>query len=473
MLGDAQAIPHDTVLSPVIDIIIVDESGNEVDVAGETVTFSIPLPLNVTVPPDRVLSLTETRCGISTTTVACAWWDAPRMRWTQSGCQSKRVGAKIECTCTHLTEFALVVREKKQQQKPECQVPKSGIGHYVGAGLFVLLAAVATMQMVRLAFADRTRSRDVDRPQLLLRHVAVLVCALLRATVLVMRANQLSATVLVLLASVPYAIEFATLADLVWVFLQALLSMKTKLLARARPIYLLLAFLLCTLILASAACIVLKQDDPNVAVALSYGMASLILLACFVVCVTGLLLVKHLRTNARSNSKNSALDVKLSRVTFIVSVSLMLQSVGWVMSVQLAVLPQDPQIVALALGVDFAFYAMGLLVLGAYLWLKAAAVRYAVLGDEPRTRSGARARPSSASSSRSASRRASRSRAASRVPRGHRHGPSTSMMLKRMSYFSERDKSVSTGMRTGTGTDTEIDSARTSIREETPGDLQG
>ena len=50
----------------------------------------------------------------STTELQCAWWDPVSLNWTDSGCTVLSVEpTRVQCQCTHLTEFALLLGRGK------------------------------------------------------------------------------------------------------------------------------------------------------------------------------------------------------------------------------------------------------------------------------------------------------------------------------------------------------------------------
>lgn len=428
----ADELPPGAVVSPTISIRLLDAQGEEIPLSelppGRELVFSLYLSKvnqgvdqQLMAEPGVTESVTDPCASHKAAT--CAWWDkdmGDSGDWSFVGCTSHRSTGNgtdaqaITCVCTHATEFALVVRaEKGAMSNEECSVALANPVHYALAAAYFMAACAATFQFSRLVHKETRRKEAggmcarLAANKLVAQHAALAILCLGRVAVLVLRASRLSAAVLVLLACIPYVLEYATFTDLARSFLRVTFSMKQELLKILLRVSAGLVVPVLLIAVAFPIIIFVLPAGPlrtDLAVAASYTMAGVVIAFCLALLVGGLIVVAQLRkgraltTTASSASRqrlpssSSTMSLsgptmslsgkapvaklsassKLIIFTLLLAVSLMLQSVCWVLSVQqplLAALGPD-----FALGVDIAFYVLGLVNVLGLLFLRAAAV---------------------------------------------------------------------------------------------------
>jgi hypothetical protein len=156
--------------STIVEADIVDCDGNVIDVANltEPISFLIPLVDDALLAPSTI----TTACPVSylpnegviasknivvEKDVECSFFDESKQRWSSDGCVvtdnnvTQADGSRaVRCECTHLTEFAILLREKGRDDATSCNIsPASVFGSIiflVFACLFSLLLALAARQ---------------------------------------------------------------------------------------------------------------------------------------------------------------------------------------------------------------------------------------------------------------------------------------------------------------------------------------
>jgi hypothetical protein len=153
--------------STIVEADIVDCAGNVVSIANLTVpvSFLVPLALNSNLEPSTI---TEA-CGADSAylpnggdvvskqvvvekDVECTFFDEETQQWSSDGCVVavdnvvQADGSRaVRCECTHLTEFAILLRAKNSQDATECNnAPASVFGSIV----FLVFACLFSMLLV-------------------------------------------------------------------------------------------------------------------------------------------------------------------------------------------------------------------------------------------------------------------------------------------------------------------------------------
>jgi hypothetical protein len=117
---------------------VTDTNGTVRDVNGLTTAFNFTI--DVTVPG------TGPR-------VKCSWWNIRTYSWNTSGCITRFDPATptvVHCSCTHLTDFAVLLNEDLSRQACVSEVRLTqSITYRIFCGLYGLLAVMAAIPLVR------------------------------------------------------------------------------------------------------------------------------------------------------------------------------------------------------------------------------------------------------------------------------------------------------------------------------------
>ena len=108
---------------------------------------------------DQVLAPANLTVAEAVASLECSFWDPTYGNWSTRGCVTNGLTAdhrSINCSCGHLTEFAILHRESQiEQQMSECDavIESSALGHWVYAIFLVLYSCVSIFsgtQLVRV-----------------------------------------------------------------------------------------------------------------------------------------------------------------------------------------------------------------------------------------------------------------------------------------------------------------------------------
>lgn len=101
----------------------------------------------------------------------CEWQDPVTLRFLTSGCELTQEDVQLgggvvgaQCTCDHLTVFALVLRTEQHQQ-PLCVAVTAD---YVMLVLYTMLSMLLIVQLTRLALAKSLQRSFLQHSILLL-----------------------------------------------------------------------------------------------------------------------------------------------------------------------------------------------------------------------------------------------------------------------------------------------------------------
>jgi hypothetical protein len=171
-VDDTSGTGLDRPASTIVEADIVDCAGNIIDVTNLTVpiSFLVPLANNALLAPSTIVSVcvgdsfylpnggdVVAKTVVIEKEVECSFFDETTQQWSSDGCVvadnnvTQADGSRaVRCECTHLTEFAILLREKNRDDATSCNLnPASVFGSIVFlvfACLFSLLLAVAARQ---------------------------------------------------------------------------------------------------------------------------------------------------------------------------------------------------------------------------------------------------------------------------------------------------------------------------------------
>lgn len=403
--GNTGTNPGD-VVSPRVSIRLLDIDGNQIELSdlppGQEVVFTLPLQGNhkLALAGADKLALSEQSADpcAPRRSATCAWWNEDTEDWSFDGCRSVADAGTnaVRCVCTHTTEFALVLRDDGVGSQCSDQYP---LAYAIALAVAYFLGCVcASIQLVRLLKVVAAQSAKTSSVKIMLQHVALVVLCVGRVVVLLLRATRQSAALLVLLGCIPYVVEFCIFADLARSFMKVTLVMKPRLLSVLLPVTLIAALpaVLAAVCLSIVVFVVAPPLQATLAIISSYVLSGIVVVLCLSVMVGGFVVVCQLRNGksmtttaslqsassssrltsqssmaqlTRSQRKPLSPETKLVLFTMFVSLSLGLQSVCWVLSVQRAFSDGDA-----ALIVDCIFYSLGIFNVIAVLLLRAKAV---------------------------------------------------------------------------------------------------
>jgi hypothetical protein len=92
--------------------------------------------------------------------LGCGWWDSTSNAWNDTGCTPRRLTAsRLECKCTHLTQFAAVSRTTINTPQPsELDLLTMALNAYFAFPvLFALVVIAAVIQFARVAWAAQCK----------------------------------------------------------------------------------------------------------------------------------------------------------------------------------------------------------------------------------------------------------------------------------------------------------------------------
>ena len=364
-------------LSPLFNI-THDENGD-----GNSTSFVFTLPID----PKMFTEIGKVSEPCAGQAVSCEWQDPTTLEFLQSGCSVTKemvdMGSGVvgtQCTCTHLTVFALVLRTN-MQLAPLCQAKAVD---YVLIVLYALLIVCLVLQPARGHY-DLSLSSVAQ-------HLLLMLACVLRIVYLVLKPVIDSLPVLVLLGLLPSAVALSlfTYLLLTWASVQ-FAKFENSPFHRFRVLFTLVTLLVLLLIVALtiAVDVVQRQEQEQevgreAAIAVlvdgSYVLATLYLVTCLLVVVLGVGLRRTLAAGAFSgNSWISALRHRVLVTVVSLSACLFLVACLWVAAVQTDIVTSS----ALTLVTTTCFYVFDWLSLCLVTWLFVKAVGDAVVRSRP------------------------------------------------------------------------------------------
>lgn len=325
-------------ISVIIDIIVRDETGAEVPISGletgQYIEFFLPFT-------PEALAQQENTCGLNDRhrDLSCAWYDPTVHQFVSSGCVKSFFNETgVMCSCTHLTEFALILQMPgicKHELTPQ---------EFALMGIYVLIFFGALYQTVRIVLLPTALSRGT----VILRneHLLVALVALLRGIQIGLK-GSFSAPILAILAGVPHTVELGMYSFVVFtwvggVMMEGIVNPFEKLK------YPFVASLACFALLTigvpiAIACLQDVQEQMATARIGSYCMGAMIYLLMGFVLYFGLRLRSKLYVLRKANTTggSSTLALKILKLTLITSFLFCVIATLWIVSVSPDVIADD------------------------------------------------------------------------------------------------------------------------------------
>jgi len=305
--------------------------------------------------------------------ISCEWLEPNTLEFKKSGCAVSRssvdMGSGVvgtECTCTHLTVFAIVLRSELHLA-PLCHAQEVD---YVLIALYGVLSICLCIQLVRLVIYKLSRISVVQHAFLLL------VCAL-RIAYLIAKPVITSLAGLVALGLLPSAVALGLFIYLLltWVSLQ-FTSLGKSPFGRFRVPFatvIVTVLLLVVAIVVAIAAVQSAQEQIEVVTDGSYVLAALYAVVCALALLAGFGLRRTLASNTSAKSSTDWRALFRSRVlitTVALSFCLFLVACLWAAAVQTDIVTS----LAATLGTSTAFYVFDWLSLCVMTWLFSKAV---------------------------------------------------------------------------------------------------
>lgn len=353
-----QPTPKPVVISPLFNITQANDNMTDI-------VFTLPIDIHLFHEVGKVTQSCSQR------ELSCEWQDPDTLEFRQSGCAVSQANVDMgsgvvgtQCTCTHLTVFAIVLRSD-MRLTPLCHAQEAD---YVLIALYAALAACLLVQLARVVQFRLYKHRNPS----LIQHLLLLVVCMLRVAYLVAKPVISSLALLVLLGLLPSAIALSLFIQLLlmWAGLQSV-TMDASPFARFRNLFIvvtLLVFLLVAVLVVLLAAI----PDTQIVQGGSYAFAVLTAIVCFFVLLSGLGLRRTLGVLATANNVStskrdwrSQARFRLLIVTVGLSVCLFVVACLWVAAIQTDILVSS----AATLATTTSFYVCDWLSLCLMTWL--------------------------------------------------------------------------------------------------------
>lgn len=309
--------------------------------------------------------------------ISCEWQDPNSLAFQRSGCAVSKQGVDMgsgvvgtECTCTHLTVFAIVLRSELQIA-PLCQAKEVD---YVLIGLYAGLALPVIYQLLRLA---RSRIAGISVTQ----HSLLLLACLLRVSYVIAKPIIGSLAGLVMLGLLPSSISLSLFIHvlLTWASLQ-LFSLHASPFNKFQIPFLIITG--CVYLLTLVIVITVAATDGDVPTQIdvvtigSYILAAFYAIVCFLVLVAGLGMARTLKDDSPGGKLTwrGLFRIRVLLTTAGIAVSLFINSCLWVAAIQTDIIDS----IAFTLATTTAFYVFDWSSLCLLAWLFSAAVSSAV-----------------------------------------------------------------------------------------------
>lgn len=357
--------PVFTIISPILNITRNDTNAT-------TFVFTLPIFPQALAQLGRVVPQ-----PCSGQQMTCEWQDPHTAEFLQSGCVVSATNVDLgsgimgtQCTCEHLTVFAIVLRDE-MQLAPLCQAEQVD---YVLIALYGVLGVFLSIQIARLFFHRVIRIS-------LAQHSLLLLACLLRVAFLIAKPVIDSLPGLVMLGLLPSAISLSLFIYLLltWASLQ-LFAMKVSPFAKLRVPFVLVTICVFLLIVAIVVAVAVTDGDGQTHIDIvtdgSYVLAALYFVVCLLVLISGLGLTRILSPGASrdSNDWRSAFRCRAFSATIGLSLALFVGACLWVAAVQAEILGSSVG----TLATITAFYVCDWLSLVVITWLFAMGVSGAV-----------------------------------------------------------------------------------------------
>lgn len=362
--------PTRTVISPLFHI--TQEDGN-------ATSFVFTLPIY----PQAYVALGRVSQACSEDKLSCEWQDPNTLEFQRSGCavsqENVDMGSGVrgtQCTCTHLTVFAIVLRSE-MQLAPFCQAQEID---YVLLALYAALAALIIVQMIRLwcYFLSRVYAAQ---------HCLLLLACGLRMTYLIIKPIVHSLAGLVTLGLVPSAISLCLFINLLvtWASVRmfARNASDPSAFTKCQVPFLAATACVCAVVLVIAILVAVAVGDSDTQVRVvtygSYVLAALYAVVCVCVLVAGACVRRAFAPEKEPVPSTGSIppaDWKVLRSRVLVammglSACLFAVACLWVAAVQMDIIVSSAATLATSAG----FYVCDWLSLCVMMWVLSKAVR--------------------------------------------------------------------------------------------------
>lgn len=365
-----QAAPTPRIISPLFNITQADSN---------VTSFVFTLPID----PQLYVELGKISRPCEGQELSCEWQDPDTFEFRRSGCAVStakvNMGSGVvgtECTCTHLTVFAIVLREDLQLA-PLCQAQEVD---YVLIALYATLAAGLVVQLARVV---KYKVFQASQASVVQHSMLCLVCVL-RIVYLVAKPVITSLAGLVLLGLLPSAITLSLFIHLLltWTSLQ-LATFELSPFDRFRVPFIVMTLLVFVVV---AGIVVLAEVTSEVATVQigSSVLAALYAVMCVLVLLSGLGMRRSISVvdAARGTDWRVVFRFRLLVATLGLSACLLLVACLWVAAVQSDIVTSS----AATLATTASFYVCDWLSLCMLTWL----FSFAVTEAKARRREGLR-----------------------------------------------------------------------------------
>lgn len=303
---------------------------------GQEISFNLPIaPAQKENLVTRLAQNDLVECTVNK--LNCEFWDVPSQSWSTDGCTAEldQFGG-VNCKCSHLTAFALVMRQENTGVAT-CALG----GHSIVSLLFYLIvAAVALVQMGRTGTNSIPLCKDLIRIQ----HLTVVAVCLFRIVVIALSNAFFSApgvlvllfqlgTLLMVLVFGSQAVQWGKLG--LFSMKQAAQEQLKQTSKVAMGLFSVVTLLFPILIMTAAD----RSDAADLARIGAYVMGGLTCIFAGVLCLFGFSLVKQLKAAAQSSAGGksdnfSTLQRRLAMAVVVFTICFFLQGVFYVVSVQ-------------------------------------------------------------------------------------------------------------------------------------------
>lgn len=281
--------------------LFVNDSHTNVQNLTQNFTFQIPLQ--------------ESFDGC-TNAVTCSWWDSDSQEWSPSGCSSIVLERFAECSCNHLTDFALLLNGREDVSL--LRAPHTAFVVVYAILLCYGLAAIAVMV-----------SQKLLREHVTLQHLlVVLVCVtrILSSLNYLGTFGRVPAAVFGAISALPFLLEMWALSLVVyqWLVLVHFGMKPTKAFTRLRPVLALINVLFaCSFLLLFIALAINPLSVTAVAGTALLAVCTIMLAVAFVYYSQGL--VKELQRTT-SNQRRNGVKCRILVGGYVLMITLSVQA---------------------------------------------------------------------------------------------------------------------------------------------------
>lgn len=351
------------IISPIYNITDEDENGTNS-------SFVFTIPREVVIERGTV---SQSCFGEE---ITCEWQDPSSMMFQKSGCAVSNANVDLgsgvvgtECTCSHLTVFAIALRTE-YQLAPLCQASSVD---YALIALYSALAVVLCVQIARGVFHALATVSIVQ-------HILLLLACILRVVYLVAKPLISSLAGLVFLGLLPSVIALSLFIHVlvVWASVQ-MFSMQSSPFTKLRLPFIVVTSCVFLLTLVIVVAVAATEGNTQMQIEIvrdgSYVLAALYALVCVLVLLAGSGMTRTLASpTLPSFDWRSAVRLRVTVVTVGLSACLLTGACLWVAAVQTDIIDS----LAGTLATTTCFYAVDWLSFCVIAWLFAQAVSGAV-----------------------------------------------------------------------------------------------